>query len=162
VCVCRQRCGPCCSVDCPYIYIYIYTPAITRKLKQVLELRCKQNESSTWFIIGGITVWCHATYFLSVQGIPAPRHHHHHDSPLWAIAFLGFTANRIFTGWGSEPHAQSLNLKDDTSAFVTPGYIMSQLYPKHWVHILVAFYELRWDYSYPPVTTQRHSSTYVN
>jgi hypothetical protein len=35
---------------------------------------------------------------------------------------------------------------------------VTQLYPRHWVPILVVFYhthELRWDYYYPPFTTLR-------
>jgi hypothetical protein len=49
-------------------------------------------------------------------------------------------------------------LENQASVLVTPGYKVTQLYPKHWVPILVTFYdthELRWDYSYPPVTTRR-------
>jgi hypothetical protein len=32
--------------------------------------------------------------------------HHWHDSPLWAITFLGVPDNSIFTGWGCQSHVQ--------------------------------------------------------
>jgi hypothetical protein len=54
---------------------------------------------------------------------------------------------------------QTPNLEDQASVFVTPGDTSyAAIPPGHWVPILVAFYhahELRWDYSYPLVTTQR-------
>jgi hypothetical protein len=52
---------------------------------------------------------------------PSIIHHLWHDSLLWAVAFLGFPDNRIFTGWGCQPHAQPPDLEDQTSVFVTPG-----------------------------------------
>jgi hypothetical protein len=58
------------------------------------------------------------------------HHHHWHDSPLWAIACLGLPDNRIFTGRGCQPHAQSPNLEDQASVFVTPGDRVTQLYPQ--------------------------------
>jgi hypothetical protein len=60
-------------------------------------------------------------------------HHHHyhhwHDSPLWAIAFLGFPDNRIFTCGAVNP-TPNPNLEDQASVFVTPGDRMTQLYPQ--------------------------------
>jgi hypothetical protein len=50
------------------------------------------------------------------------------------------------------------NLEVQASVFVTLGDRVTQLCPRHWVPILVTFYdthELRWDYSSPPVTTRR-------
>jgi hypothetical protein len=89
------------------------------------------------------------------------HHHHHlwHESPLWAIAFLGFPDNRIFMGWGCQPHAQPptrgmrpLYLWPEETGW--PSYT-----PRHWVPIFVTSYdmpELCWDYPYPPVATRRN------
>jgi hypothetical protein len=46
-------------------------------------------------------------------------YHRHlwHDSPLWAVVFLGFPDNRIFTRWGCQSHAQPP---------VTPGNRVTQ------------------------------------
>jgi hypothetical protein len=51
------------------------------------------------------------------------------------------------------------NLEDQVSVFITPGDRVSQLYLRHWVPILVAFYDmhgLQWDYSLIPATTRDH------
>jgi hypothetical protein len=89
-------------------------------------------------------------------------HHHWHDSPLWAIAFPGFPDNRIFTGWGCQPHAKPSTRRTRPPYLWPPETGWPSHTPRHWVPILVAFYdthELRWDYSYSPVTTRRISST---
>jgi hypothetical protein len=78
--------------------------------------------------------------------------------PVWATTFLGFPDQHDFYGVGLLTPRPTPNLEDQTSVFMTPGDRVTQLYPRHWVPILVAFYdthELRWDYSYPPVTTRR-------
>jgi hypothetical protein len=85
-------------------------------------------------------------------------HHRWHDSPLWAIAFLEFPDNRIFTGRGCEPHAQPPTWRTRPSYLWPPETGWPSYTPSHWVPILVAFcdmHELCWDYSYPPVTTRR-------
>jgi hypothetical protein len=45
------------------------------------------------------------------------HHHHWHDSPLWALAFLGFLNNLIFMGWG-QPHAQPPTWRTSVSLFI--------------------------------------------
>jgi hypothetical protein len=89
------------------------------------------------------------------------NHHHRHNSPLWAIVFLGFPDNRIFHGGAvnptpdPQPGGPGLRIYDHRrqgDPAIPPG--------THWVPILVAFYdthELRWDCSYTPVTTRRWS-----
>jgi hypothetical protein len=86
------------------------------------------------------------------------HHHHLHYSPLWALAFLGFPDNRIFRGWGCQPHTHP------PIWWTKPPYLWRletgwpTYTPRHWVPILVAFYdthELCWDYSYRLVTAQR-------
>jgi hypothetical protein len=72
-------------------------------------------------------------------------------------SLIGLPDNGIFTGWGCQPHAQPPAWR------TRPRYLLpsqtdrvTHLTPWYWVPILVAFYgthELRWDYSYPPVTT---------
>jgi hypothetical protein len=48
---------------------------------------------------------------------------------------------------------------------MTPGDRVTQLYPRHWVPILAAFYDmhgLQWDYSLIPATTRTYGhDTYV-
>jgi hypothetical protein len=81
-----------------------------------------------------------------------------HDSPLWALAFLGLIDNKIFTGWGCQPHAQPPIWRTRPPYLWPQETGWSSYTPRHWVPILVAFYdmhELCWDYSYPPVTTRR-------
>jgi hypothetical protein len=49
------------------------------------------------------------------------------------------------------------NLEDQASVFMTTGDRVAQLYPRHWVPILIAFYDmhgLQWDYSLIPATTR--------
>jgi hypothetical protein len=44
------------------------------------------------------------------------------------------------------------NLEDQVSIFISPGYWVAQLYPRHRVPILIAFYDmhgLQWDYYFP-------------
>jgi hypothetical protein len=71
---------------------------------------------------------------------------------------IGFHDNRIFVGWGCQPHAKPLTWRT-RPPYLWPAETVCPSYtPRHWVPILVAFYdthELRWDYSYPPVTTRR-------
>jgi hypothetical protein len=46
---------------------------------------------------------------------------------------------------------------------MTPGDTVAQLYPRHWVPILVVFYDmngLQWDYSLIPVTTWEMETIY--
>jgi hypothetical protein len=95
------------------------------------------------------------------------HHHHHlwHDSPLWAIAYLGFPDNRIFMGWGCQPHAQPPTWRTRPPYLWPPGTEWSSYTHRHWVPILVAIYnthELCWDYSYPMVTTGRDFYRYWN
>jgi hypothetical protein len=45
---------------------------------------------------------------------------------------------------------------------MTPRDRMAQLYPRHWVPILVAFYDMhgvQWDYSLIPATTRDTAAT---
>jgi hypothetical protein len=86
-----------------------------------------------------------------------------HDSPLWDIAFLRFPDNRIFMGLGCQPRAQPPTWRTRPPYLWPPETEWPSYTPKHWIPILVAFYdtyELRWDYSYPPVTTQRRPLLY--
>jgi hypothetical protein len=50
------------------------------------------------------------------------HHHHHchhwHDSPLWALAFLGFLNYLIFKVWGCQPHAQPSTWRTRVSLFL--------------------------------------------
>jgi hypothetical protein len=49
------------------------------------------------------------------------------------------------------------NLEGQISVFMTPGDRVAKIYPKHWIPILVAFYDmhgLQWDYSLIPANTQ--------
>jgi hypothetical protein len=92
-------------------------------------------------------------------------HHHWHDSSLWAIAFLGFSDKRIFTVGSFQPHAQPPTWRTRPPYLWPPETGWPSYTPRHWVHILVAFYdthEVRWDYSYPPVTTRRLVGYYLS
>jgi hypothetical protein len=85
------------------------------------------------------------------------HHHHCHDSPIWAIVDLGFPYNRIFTEWVCRPHAQPPTWRTRPPHLWPPETGWPSYTPRHWVPILVAFYdthELRWDCSYRPVTTR--------
>jgi hypothetical protein len=98
------------------------------------------------------------------------HHHHNHftlDNPLWSMAFirsqslvissLDFLTTGFLQGGLSTPRPTP-NLEDQASVFVTPETGWTSYAPRHWVTILVAFYdthELRWDSSYPPVTTRK-------
>jgi hypothetical protein len=92
--------------------------------------------------------------------IVSQEHHHHHhlwhDIPLWHITSLGFPDNRIFTRWSCQPHAQPPTRRtrppylcppETGNPAITPGTYDKQ--------------ELRWEYSYPPVTTRRFSRRYL-
>jgi F0F1-type ATP synthase assembly protein I len=76
-------------------------------------------------------MWPQVWKMLRTPGLCSDTYHHHrhhwHNSPLWAIAFLGFLDNRIFRGWGCQPHAQpggpGLRICD-------PGRQGDQLYPQ--------------------------------
>jgi hypothetical protein len=83
--------------------------------------------------------------------VSSPNRHHCHDSPLWAIAFLGFPYNRSFTGWSCQPHAQPPTLRTRPPYLWPPETGWPSYTPRHWVPILVAFYdthELRWECYY--------------
>jgi hypothetical protein len=68
----------------------------------------------------------------------------------------GFVTITFLRGWSvspapnPQPGGRGLRIYD-------PGDRVAQLYPQHWVHILVAFYDmngLQWDYSLIPATTR--------
>ena len=73
-----------------------------------------------------------------------------HNGPLPNFPKLfWFPKSHFFMGWGCQPHAQSSNLED-------PGTECPSYTPRHWVRILVAFYNmhgLQREYSLIPVTT---------
>jgi hypothetical protein len=55
------------------------------------------------------------------------------------------------------------NLEDQASVFMTPESGWASYTPRHWVPILVDFYNMRglqWDYSLIPATTQDISIDY--
>jgi hypothetical protein len=84
--------------------------------------------------------------------------HHHlwHDSPLWAITFLLWISWLQALYWvGCHPRAQPPPWMTRPPYLWPPETGCPSYTPGHWVPILVVFYdthELRWDYSYPPVT----------
>jgi hypothetical protein len=72
--------------------------------------------------------------------------------PLW-----GFLTITFFTELVQCP---TPNLEDQASVFMTPGDRVAQLYPRHWVRILVAFYDmhgLQWNYFLIPANTREIS-----
>jgi hypothetical protein len=98
---------------------------------------------------------------LEVKVIDYRRHHHHHHMALQrnsgpALPIWGFLTITYLRGWivspapNPQPGGRGLRIYD-------PGDRVAQLYPRHWVHILVAFYDmngLQWDYSSIPATTR--------
>jgi hypothetical protein len=74
--------------------------------------------------------------------------------PCWAFLTIAF-----LHGWIVSPAPKS-NLEDLASVFVPPETGWPSYAPRHWVHILVAFYDmhgLQWDYSLIPVTTRDYT-----
>jgi hypothetical protein len=71
------------------------------------------------------------------------HHHHHiwHDTPLRVIAFLGFPDNRIFTGQCCQPDAQPPTWRTRPPYLWPPEIGWPSYSPRHWVPILVAFYD---------------------
>jgi hypothetical protein len=70
---------------------------------------------------------------------------------------LEFRNNNLFYGAGLLVQRPTPNLEDQASVFVTPGDRVTQLYRRHWVPVLVAFYDmhgLQWDYSLIPATSR--------
>jgi hypothetical protein len=70
--------------------------------------------------------------------------------------FFGFR-DKIFTRWGCQPHAQPPTWRTRRLYMWPPETRWPSCTPRHWVPILVTFYdmqELRWNCSYPLVTTQ--------
>jgi hypothetical protein len=112
-----------------------------------------------------ITVFQHPAIGPCPEPNDIPTNHHHyyryhlwHGSPSWAIAFFRFPDNRIFTGWDCQSHAQPPTWRTRLLYLWPKETGWLSYIPIHWIPILVAFYdkhELRWDYSYPPVTAQR-------
>jgi hypothetical protein len=86
------------------------------------------------------------------------HHHHHlwHDSPLWTITFLLWISWLQALYWvGCHHRAQPPPWMTRPPYLWPPETGWPSYTPGHWVPILVVFYdthELRWDYSYPPVT----------
>jgi hypothetical protein len=71
--------------------------------------------------------------------------------PFWD--FLTVT----FYGAGLLVQNPTPNLEDQVSVFMTPGTGWPSYTPRHWVPILVAFYDmngLQWEYSLIPATTR--------
>jgi hypothetical protein len=88
-------------------------------------------------------------------------HHHHHHMALQpksgpGLPYWGFVTITFLQGW-IVSQAPKPNLEDQVSVFVTPGDRVPQIYPRHWVPILVDFYDmhgLQRDYCLIPVTTR--------
>jgi hypothetical protein len=78
-----------------------------------------------------------------------------------SLAFFEFPDSRIFTGCGCQLHAQPSTWRTRLPLFVTPGDRVTQVvYPQALgTHFSRVLRHLRWDSSYPPVTTQTY--TYV-
>jgi hypothetical protein len=79
--------------------------------------------------------------------------------------FFEFNYNKLFKSWGCLPHAQHLTWRTSLPYLWPPETGWPSYTPRHWVPILVAFYdtlELRWDYSYLPVTSRRLHSGHFN
>jgi hypothetical protein len=65
--------------------------------------------------------------------------------------------------WGCEYHAQPPTWRARPPYLWPPETGWPSYTPRHWVPILVVFYdthELRWDCSYPPVTTRIYRNRY--
>jgi hypothetical protein len=74
---------------------------------------------------------------------------------------LGFRNNNLFYVAELLVQGPTPNLEDQVSVFITPGDRVAQLYPRHWVPILVAFYDkhgLQWDYSLIPATITEYEN----
>jgi hypothetical protein len=70
---------------------------------------------------------------------------------------LVFRNNNPFYRAGLLVQRSTPNLEDQASIFMTPGDGWPNYTPRHWVPILVAFYDmhgLQWDYSLIPATTR--------
>jgi hypothetical protein len=92
----------------------------------------RHTHSHGW---AGKVFFANATALIALKPVRKWLHHHHHhhlwdDSQLWAIAFLGFPDNRIFTGWGLSTPRPTPNLEEQASVFITPGDRVTQLYPQ--------------------------------
>jgi hypothetical protein len=108
-----------------------------------------------WLIIRILRCW-HRKYHILQTSL-----HHWHDSPLWAIAFLGFSDSTILTGWGCQHYAQLPTWRTRPPYLWPPEIGWPSYTSRHGLTILVTFYdthELCWNYSYPPVTTRRRQT----
>ena len=64
-----------------------------------------------------------------------------------------FPNRQPFLEWGCQPHAQPPTWR--TSSHITPRTVCPSCTPRHWVSILVAFYDMhgvQWYYSLIPVS----------
>ena len=75
----------------------------------------------------------------------------------------GFLTGTFFTGWNCQPNDQPPP-EGSGPIFIIPGTGWPSYIPRHWVPILVAFYDmhgLQWDYSLISVTTRENRKKYV-
>jgi hypothetical protein len=80
-----------------------------------------------------------------------------------AVPFWGFVTITFLRGWIVSP-APNPQLEDQVSAFMTPKTGWPSYTPRHWAHILVAFYDmhgLQWNHSLIPATTRTMTTTVV-
>jgi hypothetical protein len=134
------------SKTCEKIYVGLWA--------NLLKLYIFQEFSFVW------KGWCHS-YRLYRQVMNIHHQCLRHDSSLWA-SFLGFADSRTSMGRGCQPHTQPPTWRTRPRYLWPLETAWPSYTPRHWVPILVVFYnthELRWDCSYLwSLVTERYVS----